>query len=162
MMKTRTSRSLFSALLARISKKFRSFPESREKIVKDVRSNETLTGKDAKMDKDTNVVETPAVVETDGPQDIMARKAKQGQGKYLMTVAGKADAAAITPELSKTLEAGYTIFTRDHQPVIIVKAVDWLKAQEVIVARKAARAKFLANLDPDIRAALPELADVKA
>ena len=113
------------------------------------------------MDQDTNVVETPVVetvVEVDGPQDIMARKAKQGQGKYLLTVASKADAAEITPELSKTLEAGYTIFTRAHTPVEIVTAVDWKKAQEVLSARDVARKAAIASLTPEQLAALPELA----
>ena len=162
-MKTK-SRTIFSALLARISKKFRSFPESRERIVKVVGNgslrNRTLTEKDAKMkDANTNVavVDAPAVVEV-GPVDVMARKAVQGQGKYLLTVESKADADAITPELSKTLEAGYTIFTRKHQPVEITSAEKWLKAREVLTARDEARKVAIASLTPEQLAALPELA----
>lgn len=169
MMKNCTNRSLFSALLARISKRWRYLPESRERIVKVVENgslrNTTLTGKDVKMDTDTNVVETPvvdavvdAVVEIDGPQKIMARKAKQGQGKCLLTVASKADAAEIIPELTKTLEQGYTIFTRAHQPVEIVTAVDWKKAREVLDAREVTRKDAIASLTPEQLAALPELA----
>ena len=162
-MKTKR-RTFFSALLARISKRY--LPESRERIVKDVENgslrNKTLTGKDAKMDTNTNIVEVVEVVEADGPQDIMARKAAQGQGKYLLTVASKADAAEVSPELAKTLEPGYKIFTRDHTPVKIETAVDWFKAREVIVARDAARKSALKaamdSLTPEQIAAIPELA----
>ena len=157
-MKTK-SRTFFSALLARISKRY--LPESRERIVKVVENgslrNETLTGKDVKMDENT-VVETPEVVEVVGPVDIMARKAKQGQGKYLLTVESQADADEISPELAKTLEDGYTVFTRKHEPVEITSAEKWRKAREVLDARENARKAAIASLTPEQLAALPELA----
>lgn len=145
-------RMLFSALVARIAKKFRSFPESKEKIVKNVR-NETPNERMLKMDTNVETVVAPVVV--DGPTEIRTRKGKKGPGSLVLVTPNIADAEIVKAEIGKDLAADTMVFTQPHIDEPIISAADWLKARETLVAAKAKKKAFIASLNPEQIALLP-------
>ena len=149
MAKTQKSQSLFSAIVARIANKFKSFPENRGKIVE---SRSLTPERNFKMiENQTDATESTDadVAVVDGPVEVRTRKGKKGPGKLSVIVPNKADADTVVENLKKTVETGTMVFTKVHEFVKIVSAIDWLAAREVLAQRSTARAELLAGFTPE-------------
>jgi hypothetical protein len=147
----KTQKSLFSAIIARIAKKFKTSPENRETIVKGRWSTRTLTKGNEKMTKQAKI-DAPVVApvaEIDGPVEIHVRNGKKGPGTLVVIVPNKADGEIVKGEIAKTAKVGTMVFTKPYQAPVITPAIDWLKAREAIVARQASRSALIATLKPE-------------
>jgi len=153
MKQTQKSQSLFSAIVARIANKFKSFPENRGKIVE----NRSLTPNERNfkmIENQTDATESTDadaadVAVVDGPVEVRTRKGKKGPGKLSVIVPNKADADTVVKNLKETVENGTMVFTKVHEPAKIVSAIDWLAAREVLAQRATDRAELLAGFSPE-------------
>ncbi len=150
MKQTQKSPSLFSAIVARIANKFKSFPENRGKIVES-RSLTPIERNLKMIENQTNDAESTDadVAVVDGPVEVRTRKGKKGPGKLSVIVPNKADAATVVKNLKGTVDAGTMVFTKVHESVKIVSAIDWLAAREVLAQRATDRAELLAGFTPE-------------
>ena len=151
-MTSKTVKSLFSAFAARIAKIFKRYPDSREKIVTDVRSSKTLTKGIRIMAENANDQKHV------GPVQVRTRKGKKGPGQLVIIAVDQSNADEIVLELTKTKAPDVMVYTATHTAPKIITATDWRKNYAEAEALAAARRKVLGEFTPEQLKACPELA----